>query len=96
MLPMNFYHHPFQAFFFFAASMIYIFLVRPSLFDNMLQESDGLLLARELIQYELAKPYQFRLPQIQKYVAAKCRQVCSFVPLLNITNKPNKYCNNIK
>ncbi|XP_045447153.1 pyruvate kinase-like [Melitaea cinxia] len=42
--------------------------------DEILKETDGLILSREYLPYEIEKSQQYRLTQIQKWVAGKCLQ----------------------
>ncbi|XP_041970745.1 pyruvate kinase-like [Aricia agestis] len=43
--------------------------------DDIMKESDGIVLSREFLPYEVSATYRYRLPYIQKWLAAKCFQV---------------------
>ncbi|XP_063377318.1 uncharacterized protein LOC134664545 [Cydia fagiglandana] len=42
--------------------------------DEILKESDGIILLREFLPYEISTAYKYRLNNIQKWVTAKCQQ----------------------
>ncbi|XP_061710875.1 uncharacterized protein LOC133520458 isoform X3 [Cydia pomonella] len=42
--------------------------------DEILKESDGIILLREFLPYEMSTTYKYRLNSMQKWVVAKCQQ----------------------
>nr|XP_034830062.1 pyruvate kinase-like [Maniola hyperantus] len=42
--------------------------------DDIIKESDGIILSRLLLPYEVESSLQYRMPQIQKWIAGKCLQ----------------------